>query len=152
MGVIWGIGVIGVNGPERERALTPITPITPRVRACRERRRWHAAGMSDSLEPHHSAMLPAGPEQAEREAELISLIRNKPARSLVRRSRALRDAREFRELSEEETRELFSIVEVFERFTADRVGWVIELARLRGSTFDETWRALDLHKARVRLA
>jgi hypothetical protein len=92
------------------------------------------------------------PSKAAREAALIKRVRARPARSILTRMQKLRDLARTRELTPAETRELEAIGELLENFSAERVRWVLELAGLRQSTFQATWKSVGLHASRARVA
>ena len=84
--------------------------------------------------------------KAQREAELLRLIKTRPARAARARFQALHRASLERALSRKERRELDSLVDALENHATERVRHVTELAGLRGSTFRQMWNELGLGK------
>jgi hypothetical protein len=92
------------------------------------------------------------PAKAAREMALLKRVRTRPARAIVSRMEQLRDLARTRELTAPEMRELETAVDLLENYSAERIRWVLEIAGLRQSTFQATWKALGLDKSAARFA
>lgn len=88
-------------------------------------------------------------QQLERETELLNkIIKGGLTSSQETRLDELRPKIKTEDLNEDELKELEQLVEKVEDFTAKRVGYLVELAQIRGVKIDDLMRELNIKPRR----